>query len=165
MWAAESGAPWLSWLEGTALAVRVRESVWGYPAVEAAHIIGFTVLVGAAFMFDLRLLGCARGLPITAVARHLLGWSRWSLLLVLPTGIVLFMVQAIETWANPAFRLKLILLGAAGLNAFIFHLWTFKSVEEWGARPSAPPAAKIAALLSLSLWAGVIICGRFIAYL
>lgn len=156
---------WLNWLERTAVAVWLRDSVWAYPAVETAHIIGFTLLVGAAVVFDLRLLGWARALPITAAA-HLLRWSRWSLLLlVAPTGALLFITQATETWVNPAFRLKLILLGAAGINALVFHLWSFKSLEAWTKVSTTPLRAKIAALLSLATWTGVITCGRFIAYL
>lgn len=161
----ETGAGLFSWLESSAPAVWVRESMWAYPAIETAHILGFTVLVGSAAMFDLRLLGFTRSLPITAAARHLLRWSRWSLLVVVPTGIMLFITQAVATWANPAFRMKLVLLAAAGLNALVFHLWTFKSVEQWGQHPTTPMRAKIAALLSIILWAGVITCGRLIAYI
>ncbi|MCA1850417.1 MAG: hypothetical protein LC672_05075 [Acidobacteria bacterium] len=160
----ESGSRLLTWLEGTGPAAWVRESIWAYPAVEAAHILGFTVLVGSAIMFDLRLLGFTRSLPVAAAARHLLRWSRLSLLVVAPTGLMLFMAQATQTWANPAFRLKLLLLAVAGLNALIFHLWTLKSVEMWEQRPTTPAGAKIAALISIIAWAGVITCGRLIAY-
>ena len=69
---------WLRWLENTWLAVTIRESAWLYPGVETVHIIGFVVVVGAAAMFDLRLLGASRGLPVTETARHLLPWSRVS---------------------------------------------------------------------------------------
>jgi hypothetical protein len=160
-----TGAPeWLVRLQESALAAWVRDSPLAYPALETAHIVGFTVLVGAAVMFDLRLLGLARTLPVADTARHLLGWSRLSLFVVIPSGVLLFLTQATETWANPAFRLKLCLLAAAGLNALVFHLGPFKSVDTWGSGSATPVGAKIAALLSLALWAGVITCGRFIAY-
>ena len=165
MQASGSGPRWLTWLEGNALAVWARESAWAYPTVETVHILGFTVLVGTAITFDLRLLGLFRTLPVAAAARHLLGLSRLSLLAVVPSGIVLFMTQATEMWANPAFRVKLVLIAAAGLNALVFHLRTFKSVEEWGREAETPAGAKVAASLSLALWTGVITCGRFIAYL
>lgn len=164
MIASDSGASLLSWLESTASAVWMRESMWAYPAIETTHILGFSVLVGSAVMFDLRLLGLTRSLPVVPAARHLLRWSRLSLLLVVPTGVLMFMAQATETWANPAFRLKLLLLTAAGLNALVFHLWTFRSAEEWEQRPTTPVRAKIAAILSLVVWTGVITCGRLIAY-
>lgn len=161
----ETGARLLTWLESTALSVWVREAVWAYPVIETAHIIGFTVLVGSAFMFDLRLLGLAPSLPVAAAARHLLKWSRLSLLVVVPTGFMLFMTQATETWANTAFRVKLLLLGVAALNALVFHLRMFRTVEEWGQQKRTPMGAKLSALVSLIVWTGVITCGRLIAYL
>jgi hypothetical protein len=38
----------------------MRGSVWMYPIVEVLHIVGFVILVGAVFMFDLRVLGFSR---------------------------------------------------------------------------------------------------------
>lgn len=159
-----SAPQWVAWLEESAPAAWVRESPWAYPAVETAHILGFTALVGAAVAFDLRLLGLSRALPAPAAARHLLGLSRWSLLAVVPSGLLLFATQATETWANPAFRAKLVLIAAAGLNALAFRLWTSRSIERWEMAGGTPAGAKAAAVLSLLLWAGVIACGRFIAY-
>lgn len=157
---------WLGWLERTAVAAWLRDSTWAYPTVEATHIIGFTILVGAAVVLDLRLLGFGRALPVEAIATHLSRWARLSFfLLVAPSGALLFITQATETWINPAFRLKLILLCAAGINALVFHLWSFKSIGGWAEQSTTPMRAKIAALLSLAIWTGVIICGRFIAYL
>jgi hypothetical protein len=54
------------------------------------HIIGFVVLVGSAAMFDIRLLGMSGWLPVDATAHHLLRWSRASLLVVVPSGVLLF---------------------------------------------------------------------------
>ena len=164
MQAEPSAGAWLEWLESTAVAITVRESAWTYPAVETAHIFSFVVLVGAALMFDLRLLGVTRKMQVTDAARHLLGWSRLSLLLVVPSGLVLFMTQATMMWANPVFRLKLVLIALAGVNALVFHLRTFKSVAAWDQHATTPAGAKIAAVLSLALWTGVITCGRFLAY-
>ncbi len=157
-------AGWLSWLESAALAVWVRESSLLYPAIETAHILGFVVLVGAAMMFDLRLLGFARTLPVTEAARHLLRWSRLSLLLVAPTGFMLFMTQATEMWANPVFQVKLLLIALAGFNALVFHLRSYRRVEAWNQQTATPAGAKLAAVFSLALWTSVITCGRFLAY-
>jgi hypothetical protein len=155
---------WLRWLENTSAAVTVRESAWLYPAVETVHIIGFVVLVGAAVMFDLRLLGASRELPVSDTARHLLHWSRAALLVVVPSGLLLFMSSATALSVNPAFRLKLVLLAAAGVNAYAFHRWPFKTVTEWNRELPAPTRAKISAVVSLVLWVSIISCGRFIAY-
>jgi hypothetical protein len=155
---------WLAWLEATAPAVAMRQSLWLYPAVEIAHIVGFVVLVGSAFMFDLRLLGWSRHLPVAGMERHLLPWARLAMLLVVPSGLLMFAAHATEFATNPAFRLKLLLLAAAGSNAFVFHRWPFRSVARWDLGAPAPAAARAAALASLVLWTGVIACGRLLAY-
>src|SRR5919106_4310338 len=111
---------WLQWLENMGAAVTMRESAWLYPTVETVHIIGFVVVVGAAAMFDLRLLGASRTLPVTETARHLLPWSRAGLLAVVPSGLLLFVSNAPALSINPAFRLKLVLLAAAAANALMF---------------------------------------------
>lgn len=155
---------WLRWLENTSIAAMVRDSPWLYPAIETVHIIGFVVLVGAAALFDFRLLGASRGLPVNDTARHLLRWSRASLFVVVPSGLLLFLTNATALSVNPAFRLKLVLLVVAGVNAYVFHRWPFKTVTEWNRDVHAPMGAKISAIVSLVLWTGVISCGRFIAY-
>jgi len=155
---------WLAWLETTAAATAMRQSLWLYPIVEILHIIGFVVLVGSAAMFDLRLLGRSRQLPVTGMERHLLPWARASVLLIVPTGGLMFVAHATEFAGNPAFRLKLSLLAAAALNASAFHLRPFRQVAEWDQGARAPLAARFAAGLSLMLWTGVIACGRLLAY-
>jgi hypothetical protein len=159
-----SGPAWLVWLETSGLAVAMRQWQWLYPAVEIVHIIGFVVLVGAALMFDARLLGRSRDVPVSALERHLLPWARWSLLLIVPTGTMMFAAHATEMAENPAFRLKLLLITAALLNAAVFHRWPFRTVGDWDTQAAGPGAARAAGVLSLALWTSVIACGRLIAY-
>jgi hypothetical protein len=159
-----SGPAWLVWLETSGLAVAMRQWLWLYPIVEIIHIGGLVLLVGAAAMFDLRLLGVSRRLPVEGLARHLLPWARGGLAIVAPTGAMMFTAHATEMATNPAFRLKLILIAAACLNAAVFHRWPFRSVSAWNQHAEAPPAAKLAACLSLVLWISVISCGRLLAY-
>jgi hypothetical protein len=153
------------WLAGTALSQAMRASPWLYPIVETVHIVGFSVLVGSVVLFDLRLLGCARALPVRALAHHLLRWALASLLLVLPAGLLLFSAHPQELAANPVFQLKLALIGSAGLNALLFHLLPYRTVAHWEQEAPAPTAARVQALCSILLWLGVISCGRLLAYL
>ena len=161
---AATGPAWAVWLEGTALGTAMRQWLWLYPIVEIVHIMGFVILIGSAFMFDVRLLGLGRGLPVSALADHLLRWARWSLVLVLPTGSLMFIAHATEMFTNPAFRVKLILIAAAFLNAGLFHRWPFRAVGDWDTEIAAPLPAKLAGALSLTLWTGVVACGRLLAY-
>jgi len=159
-----SPALWLSWLESSALAHAMRQWLWLYPAVEIVHIIGIALLVGAAVMFDLRLLGVSRAIPVVALARHLLPWARTGLAVMAVTGSLMFTAHATEFGASPVFRLKLALIAAGCLNAAIFHRWPFRAVSGWDIGAVTPLAAKAAAVASLLLWTSAIACGRLLAY-
>lgn len=157
--------PWqdaAAWVASTPLAAAMRGHAWLYPIVETAHILGFAVLVGAVAMFDLRILGFGRELPVRALARHLLPWSVGSLLLVVPTGLLMFSTQPLEMLGNPVFLLKLSLIATAGLNALLFHIGPYRHAEGW--QDGIPASAKLQAALSLLLWIAVISCGRMLAY-
>ena len=119
------------------------------------------MLVGAVAMFDLRLLGLGRALPVHALARHLLPWSWAALLLIVPSGLRMFSTQP-ELLDNTAFLLKLALIGAAGGNALAFHIGPWQSAAHWPDKP--PRRARLHAALSLLLWIAVIACGRLLAY-
>jgi hypothetical protein len=150
-------------LRATALSTSLRESRWLYPAVETTHLLGLALLVGSAAAFDLRLLGASRRLPVTVAARHLLpcAWAGFAAAGL--SGALLFAAEPVETAANPAFRVKLALLAAAGLNAAAFHRGPFRRVAAWD--DGVPPrAARLAAAASLALWAAVVAAGRLIAY-
>jgi hypothetical protein len=151
------------WLEHSYLAVSIRQSPLLFPAIEIVHIIGFIFLVGSAFLFDLRLLGVAKKLSVKAVADYVLPWSRRSLILVVPSGLLLFIAQAKALSTNGVFGLKLILILLAFGNAGVFHQFTFRAVSNWPAGQT-PMAAKANAIISLTLWISVITCGRLIAY-
>jgi hypothetical protein len=155
---------WLGRLEGSAFSQVLREAVWLYPAVEVVHILGFSVLVGAIVLFDLRVLGFAKSLPVNDLARHLLPWALAALLLIVPSGLAMFATQPLEFVGSTVFLLKLGLIAAAGLNALLFHLGVYRSVQGWNLGRTAPGTARGQALLSIFLWAGVITCGRLLAY-
>jgi len=150
------------WLAATPPAALLRERAWLYPLVETLHILGFVLLVGAVAMFDLRVLGLGRALPLRALGRYLLPWSVGGALLALPTGALLFSTQPADFLANPLFLLKLALIGAAALNAALFHVGPWRGAGlDAGA---APPRARIQAACSLLAWIAVIVCGRLLAY-
>jgi hypothetical protein len=155
---------WAEWLEQTTLAGTIRQELYFYPLLEILHILGIVMLVGGAFLFDLRLLGYGRNLPVQKLSEHLLPWSRRGLALVVPTGLLLFISNASALAENPTFWLKIILIGIAGLNALLFHRTTLSTVSHWDEQLPAPLAAKMSAAASVLLWIAVITCGRFLAY-
>jgi hypothetical protein len=152
-------------IEGLPLAKAMREWLWLYPIVEIAHICGFAILVGSVAMFDLRVLGVARQIPLRALSRFLLPWSWAALLVVIPSGMMMFSAHAADFLGNPAFKLKMALLLAALMNTAYFHTGPFQGVAAWNQDATAPLSARLSAALSIAIWFSVISCGRLLAYL
>lgn len=153
----------LQWLEDTALAAAIRQSLWLYPALEIMHITGIVMLVGPAFMFDVRLLGLSKKIAVPALARYLLPWSRRGLLMIFPSGLLLFMTNAVTLGYDRVFWLKMLLLIVAGVNALLFHRFTLPG-QHWNENMHVPLKAKAAAVVSILVWLAVIACGRLLAY-
>jgi hypothetical protein len=151
-------------LEEGSIGSMMRDSLWLFPLVETVHIIGFSILVGAIVMFDLRILGVSKRISVRLLARHLLPWSLGALLLIVPTGTLMFSSEATDLVSNRAFVVKMLLLMLAGANAAAFHLGSFRNAELWVQNAPAPMGAKLHAVASMLIWAAVITCGRMIAY-
>lgn len=144
----------LAALEATALARHLRVSQVTYPLVNAGHVLGIALLVGAVVPMDLRLLGLLRRPGLAETVALLRPFAAAGAALAIGCGVLLFLVQAGEYAASPWFRLKLALLAAALANAAL-HL-----------RLAALPPARqrLAGALSLALWPAVLLSGRMIAY-
>jgi hypothetical protein len=143
----------------------IRESDNAFPIIESVHVLGITLLVGTIALLDLRMLGLIlRPIPVTRIARAVfpLAWSGFAVMFT--SGFLLFWAEAAKNYSNPAFRIKLILLALVGLNPLIFHTTIYRRVHEWEVLEASPWRARAAAIASLTLWSGVIISGRLIAY-
>jgi hypothetical protein len=151
-------------IEGLPVAEAMRQWLWLYPAVEIVHIVGFVLLAGSIAMFDLRLLGFSKAIPVPALARHLLPWTLGALVLIVPSGLLMFSAHAADFVGNPIFLLKMGLLFTAGLNAAAFHLGVYRSVAQWERDHSSPAVARLHASASLAIWIAIIACGRLLAY-
>jgi hypothetical protein len=138
-------------------------TAWGWPAAESLHFIGLSLLVGTISLFDLRLLGMARRIPIRALHR-LVPWGLAGYGLTATTGILFLLTEPDQYIYNPAFHLKVLFMAVAGLNATAFYLTSYQRTIAPGASPEAPRAAKIIAAASLFLWISVIIAGRLITF-
>lgn len=151
-------------IEMSALGVAMRQSLWLYPIVEIVHLTGIALLVGSIAMLDLRLLGLSNSVPVRRLASHILPWTAASFLLIVPSGLAMFVAHAGDFIASPVFVLKICLILAAGVNAAVFHAGAFRGASDWDVNRAPPAAARIAAALSLALWVSVIACGRLLAY-
>ena len=151
-------------IEASALGQAMRQWLWLYPAVEVVHIAGIALLVGSIVILDLRLLGMSRSLPLRRLAAHILPWSAASFALIVPSGVAMFVAHATDLVGNPVFALKICLILLAGANAGILHAGAFRGAAQWDVEVMPPPAARVAAAVSLLLWVSVIACGRLLAY-
>jgi uncharacterized membrane protein len=137
-----------------------------FPIIESIHVLSITVLVGTIVIFDLRLLGLLMNRePVSNIAKQVLPWTWAGFAIMLVTGLLLSIAEAATNYYNLAFRIKLVLLLLVGLNPLIFHFSIFRAVSNWDLAKSAPLRARVAAVCSLVLWAGIIVAGRMIAYL
>lgn len=151
-------------IEAWPLAVAMRKSLWLYPIVEITHIVGFVTLVGSIAVLDLRLLGLSRSVSVVALSRHVVPWSFGALLLILPTGLLMFTAHATDFISNDAFLAKMTLLMVAAANALWFRVGPYQGVRAWDVVTMPPLAARVSAALSLVLWVSIISCGRLLAY-
>ena len=62
----------------------LRTAKWGWPIFESLHFTGMSMLLGTVGVFDLRLLGFARRIPIAALHR------------LIPIGISGFVINPIS---------------------------------------------------------------------
>jgi uncharacterized protein DUF6644 len=153
------------WLATTSGSIALHESLYLYPLVESVHVLTLCIFVGLAALLDLRLMGVTlRRVPVSEVARRLLPWMIGGFVVMVITGALLFYAIPIRSWHNVFFRIKLVLLVLAGLNAWVFHARIWRSVSDWDVDPVTPGAARVAGAASLVLWAAIIVSGRMIAY-
>jgi hypothetical protein len=94
----------------------------------------------------------------------LIRWTWTGFAVMFISGSLMFASEASKMYENGAFRLKMLLIVLAGLNALIFENTAFRNIAKWDDAPRAPIGAKVAALVSLIAWVGVIAAGRWIAY-
>jgi hypothetical protein len=153
----------LEWLQSTWLGVLVAESLWGYPLFETIHSIGMAMLIGSLGLINLRVLGFKRELPLIATSQLLpLAWLGFTLNAV--SGSLLFTSDAVYFFGSYTFRIKMVFVILAGLNAALLGRRVFRDAA--GAAPVEPSGGtKTIAFTSLLFWFGAACAGRLIAYL
>ena len=154
-----------AWVDTHAWSTALHESLWVYPLVESTHVLTLMLFVGMLAMVDLRMLGVAfRDTPVSELTSRLLPWSVAGFVIMVVTGVLLFYAIPVRTAHSVWFRVKVVLLIAAAINAWWFHRRVSKDRERWDAQEKPPLGVRLAAATSLGVWTGVIVAGRMIAY-
>lgn len=156
---------WFEWVDAFPSSIAFRESSYVYPITLTTHIVSMSLFAGLVIMMDLRLAGMGNTrTPLTQVQKRLFPWQMAGMFLSYSTGLLLFYGQPMRFYGNVFFWVKVVMMLLAGLNALAFHELTYRSVAAWDSDAPTPFGAKLAGILSLALWAGVVIAGRLIAY-
>ncbi len=151
------------WILTTSLHSWIIDTPWAWPLFETLHFFGLSLMLGALFVVDLRLVGFFRGLSISGTLQ-LLPWASLGFGINLLTGLM-FLVGDPERYLNhTGFRIKMLLIVLAGLNVLWFILRIGRPIQTWPSHSNTPLEAKLIGALSLVLWFGVLIMGRLIPY-
>lgn len=150
-----------AWLQYSSLLVEMRSSAWLFPAIAGLHLLGLAVLGGAVLVVDLRLLGLGLSRqPVAQLARDAEPLLLASLLVMLPTGVLLFMCFATKYYYLVSFWVKLACLALA----LVFTFSARRRIVMSDATKASATQRKLVGLISLLLWASIALAGRLIGF-
>ena len=151
------------WLGATSLGMAVAED-W-FPKIECVHVIALATVVGTIFLVDTRLIGLtSTRLSFRQISSRLLPWTWAGFIVAAVTGFLLFSSNSVAYYQNGAFRLKLMLMILAAVNMLYFELVTYRNVAAWDAAAKPPLAGRLAGVVSVALWCGVIMTDRWVGF-
>jgi hypothetical protein len=158
-------AQFLFWLHDTSFASAVRDGDFLFPSIECVHVLAITLVVGSIAIVDLRLIGVASTeRSVSAVTADVLPFTWTAFAIAVLTGAALFSSHAVGYAANFEFRMKLLLLVFAGINMLAFHGIMRRDRPLWLESHVTPWPGRVAGLISLLLWIGVVAFGRWIGF-
>jgi uncharacterized protein DUF6644 len=148
------------WIENSGLGEAIRESKWLFPVIESVHLLGLAVIGGAILVVDLRLMGFGlRRQSVRQIASDVQPWLIGSLVVMLISGGMLFTSEAVKCYYHGAFWMKMTSLFLAILFTFTIRRRVTKNPDGIGIVRS-----RVVAVVSLVLWSGVGIGGRWIGF-
>ncbi len=153
-----------SWIEQTGMSQWVRGGSFAFPLILTAHVLGAGFIAGTGAAVALRLLGIARGVPVSLFERfYPVLW--WALALNIASGLLLLDAYPYKAFTNPVFYAKLSLIGlGVYLAVRIRDSVLRRPAWQHPGHAAVVQNARLLAVLSLSCWAGVLIAGRLLAY-
>ena len=153
--------PFFKWCDNTWLGETIRGSRLYFPIIETFHLLALTILFGAVLVLTMRMCGLMMtSQPTSQVAKDLGPWAGWSLAVILVSGIMLFLSEAMKCYASTPFQVKMTFLFAA----LIFHFTVHRSVSRSEREPKLVWGAAVGVVNAL-LWLGVGLGGRAIGFL
>ena len=149
---------WSNW----APIVFIRDSKYGMPAVQSFHLMGLTILLVTVLVLDLRLAGLGmRDYGLSWLARQLKPWTVGAIVVMMSSGLLIFLATPGKYVDSNPFRLKMALL----CSALLFHFGVLRKFTAADSVTRSRPVNLAVACLSLTLWFGVGWAGRAIAFI
>jgi hypothetical protein len=153
----------LKWFENTALSTAIREGGLPYPIIGGVHLLAIALFGGMLLATDLRLLGwMMRHRPFSDLWYQFRPWKRLGFVIVVATGLLLAWAEPVRLYRSPSFWIKISLFALVGVHAMFFRPRVYGHPENLDRVVTSE--AKMAAVLSLMLWAGLVLSGRLIAF-
>ena len=152
------------WLEMTAYATWVRESLYGWAINLTFHAFGNGIVVGVIFIIALRLLGLFQTVPFSTVRRVLIPLIWLGVVMQVVSGVGLFMTKPGRYAAEPMFQVKMLLLVTGVIMTLILQRTLKAEANSWPVNGPAPSKGRNFVGLAALAWCGVLIMGRLTAY-
>lgn len=152
--------PFFEWFETSSLAEWMNSGVWQFAVIEAVHLLGLSLLGGALLVVDLRMLGV--GLTSQTIGSLEAQARRWlvaGILLMIVTGVPMFVMLPLKYYYNQPFWLKAAMFPIA--LAFTFTVRA-RMAQRVGIETSS--LTRLVGAASIALWFTVAAAGRWIAY-
>jgi hypothetical protein len=152
-------------IQDSAIGTNIRESIWTFPIIETVHVIGLGVSVGILVALDLRLVGAGmRHVSPSQIMKQLKAWYLAGFTAMMVSGVFLFWSEAAKAYRSPTFRIKILFLVLAGINAAFYEVKYVPKSAEWDKTGNIPTGARLVGWASIICWLGVIGFGRWTAY-
>jgi hypothetical protein len=127
------------------------------------HLLSIALFGGMLLATDVRLLDWGlRRFNVSDLITQLRPWKWLGFVVVVGTGLLLMWAEPIRLYRSPSFWVKMALFTLVGVHALVFRPGVYQHPEQLDAGISGQ--ARLAAALSLLLWAGLIVSGRLIAF-
>ena len=153
------------WLQETDVSVAIREGALLYPIIGGVHLLAIAWFGGMVLASDVRLLGWGlRHESVSDVVVQLRAWKWVGAVVAVVSGLLLAWCEPIKLYHSKSFWIKMTLFALVAVHALIFRRSVYGSTAALDQAPALPMRAKLAAALSLLLWAGLVFSGRLIAF-
>jgi hypothetical protein len=152
------------WLNDTSWSSWIRDSDLPFPIIETVHVMALGLSVGIIMWIDMRLMGLVmKRERMSEMLKQIEPWAIVGFSIMFISGALLILAEPLKCYNSTAFRFKAAFLILAGANVWLFHRGIYKTIVRWDNEEVFPWQARLCGFLSLILWFGIIVAGRWTA--